>query len=165
MLQDDSKSVHVNLFPSDGGNPEGLCDVTKRLWQFFHGKHPGPSSYRSHNNWVKGSLTVPHILGNDISLEKLFMLSRQWLTSCIAEHKKCGALTGDDSPFLPTRLLDLGSAGQPFIRLVLSEDLPKSRKNDYITLSYCWGLANYAARTTKDNLGDRLKSIPTSSLP
>ena len=129
MLQDDSKSVHVNLGRE---NPEDLCDITKRHWQFYHGKNPGPSSSLSHNNWVKDRSAVPHVVSNDITLEKLLMLSRQWLTSCIAEHKKCGSRTGGDSPFLPTRLLDVGSLGQPFIQLVLSEDLPKSRKNDYV---------------------------------
>jgi hypothetical protein len=164
-LQDDSKSVHVNVFPYHREKPEDFCDVTKRLWQFFQGNSPGPSSFRSHNDYVKDRSAVLHVLGNDISLDKLLMLARKWLTSCIAEHKKCGSRTGGDSFFLPTRLLDVGSPGQPFIQLVLSEDLPKSRKNDYITLSYCWGSAKYATCTTKDNFGERLRAIPVSSLP
>jgi hypothetical protein len=163
-LQDDLNSVCVFVSTPKRANSEELCDVTKRSWQFYHGNLPGPSS-RSHNISVKDRTPVPHVLGNDISLENLLTLSRQWLTSCVVDHKKCGSRTSGGSSYLPRRLLDVGLPGQPSIQLVLSEDLPKSQKSDYITLSYCWGLAKYAACTTKANLIERLRAIPTSSLP
>jgi hypothetical protein len=67
--------------------------------------------------------------------------------------------------FLPTRLLDVGHLGDHSIRLILSKDLPKTKKNEYVTLSYCWGGSNGAACTTAENLVERMSAIPTPLLP
>jgi len=49
--------------------------------------------------------------------------------------------------------------------LILTESLPKSTSYEYVTLSYCWGVANNAARTTEDNLAERLDAILLRTLP
>lgn len=67
---------------------------------------------------------------------------------------------------MPTRLIDVGSSGDPAVRLVNTADLSGGDKvSPYIILSYCWGSGNDPARTTSRNLRGRLVSIQLKSLP
>ncbi|KAF2632342.1 HET-domain-containing protein, partial [Macroventuria anomochaeta] len=50
-------------------------------------------------------------------------------------------------------------------QLILSKDLVKTEGHNYVTLSYCWGSANDTARTTKQNIAQRLKAISIGNLP
>jgi hypothetical protein len=95
------------------------------------------------------------------SLEKC----KNWLSYCLSYHKYCGQRGTSKSRFLPTRLLDVGHQKQQWIRLVLSKDLEDSIEAIYTTLSYCWGATNDTARTTKENLNNRLEGIQVESLP
>ena len=90
---------------------------------------------------------------------------RDWLSTCRDHHKRCWPSTIDYPKFLPTRLLDVGVQSQQTVRLVLSKEIIGAAKAAYVTLSYCWGATNDAARTTKENLVDRLESIQVDTLP
>ena len=98
-------------------------------------------------------------------LERFLEKCKSWLSDCLNHHKGCGRRGTDKSKFRSTRLLDVGPQKQQSIRMVLSKDLEESIEATYATLSYCWGGTNDAARTTKENLENRLESIQVESLP
>ena len=158
-LRENSKVISIR--PSRWG-PSGL---TERTWQFYHGEQLGSCSYYDSNKWLKNTLDARNAFGNHQDIDRLLLLSRQWLASCLSSHIKCNLGHQDGSSFLPTRLLDVGSPGQPFINLVLSEDLATSRRNEYMTLSYCWGPGNHSNSTTPDNYGSRMSKITIATLP
>ena len=101
----------------------------------------------------------------DPSLEWSLGKCKKWLSDCLNHHQGCGRRGTDKSGFLPTRLLEVGPQQHQTIRLVLSKDLDESVEVTYVTLSYCWGATNDTARTTKENLNDRLEGIQVESLP
>ncbi|CAM1510871.1 Fc.00g083840.m01.CDS01 [Cosmosporella sp. VM-42] len=98
---------------------------------------------------------------------------RPWITNCLGAsgvHKNCtdhGPKSNAEKNFyLPTRLLDVGTHGSPSVRVVITEqDCSKTTKPVYLILSYCWGLANERAKTTRANLGERRRGIDLDSLP
>lgn len=99
------------------------------------------------------------------SFEMLIELARDWIATCRTEHRCCELEATEDPTYLPTRLLDVGLPGEDAIRLIISNELMKTRKASYITLSYCWGHTNNSACTTKNNLSERLEATPICSLP
>lgn len=103
-------------------------------WLWFGEKNTGCPLYRAFNN-----LGNQRMLGDEVSVEQSLLLCREWLSSCLNGHKSCGPQSKTDPPCYPTRLLQVGSRGQQSINLVLSKDLEKNKKNEYATLSYCWG--------------------------
>ncbi|UQC73906.1 uncharacterized protein CLUP02_00553 [Colletotrichum lupini] len=74
----------------------------------------------------------------------------------------------EDTGFIPTRLIDVGSTDLDVPRLVTSDILHKGnegnlRRVEYATLSYCWGSREDAAeqlKTTRKNLSEHLEGIP-----
>jgi hypothetical protein len=103
--------------------------------------------------------------GTNPTLRQTLELSRHWLATCKSEHQNCGPYVDEDTHFLPTRLLEVGSPGQKSIKLVLSKDISYTSCTDYVTLSYCWGTKRNAACTTQENLIEQMRAIPTESLP
>lgn len=64
---------------------------------------------------------------------------------------------------MPTRVLDVGNAGDDLVRLHISSGGDTS---DYITLSYCWGRSGNPIVTTADNLAMHIQDgIRVSALP
>ncbi|KAK4447255.1 heterokaryon incompatibility protein-domain-containing protein [Podospora aff. communis PSN243] len=75
-------------------------------------------------------------------------LARAWLTRCLDGHEACVTPhvhgkeeveeedAGDDG-FLPTRLLDVGTAEEPRLRLVAGADV--DARCEYVALSHRWG--------------------------
>lgn len=98
-------------------------------------------------------------------LEQLVDMSLQWLDTCRSEHEGCRTQPTQHPQFLPTRLIDAGLPGQPMIKLVLGESLKMTGTTIYLTLSYCWGMGNDAACTTKFNIEERFRGLLVSSLP
>jgi hypothetical protein len=91
---------------------------------------------------------------------------RHWLTRCLLERKRCARRTGNqEDMFLPTRLINVGTASEPGLNLVLSAELPRSRRSQHITLSSCWGSGGHSALTTALNLGERYLHIDMECLP
>lgn len=68
------------------------------------------------------------------SKENLELASR-WFHDCLTHHASCRPLLPD--AWLPTRLLDVGSAGNLTIRLVDNTYL--SKESQYVALSHRWG--------------------------
>jgi hypothetical protein len=100
--------------------------------------------------------------GTNPTLRQTLELSRHWLATCKSEHQNCGPYVDEDTHFLPTRLLEVGSPGQKSIKLVLSKDISYTSCTDYVTLSYCWGTKRNAACTTQENLIEQMRAIPTA---
>ncbi|KAJ4210876.1 hypothetical protein NW759_012906 [Fusarium solani] len=97
-------------------------------------------------------------------------LIKPWIRSCTTGeglHKDCDRRKKEqsDAQSIPTRLIDVGHDKSSIVRLVVpAEDFPVERPN-YLALSYCWGLGNDPAKTTRDNIKDRRQAIDTSQLP
>ena len=64
-------------------------------------------------------------------------LAKTWLHNCLNNHSSCGARHPSAEPFVPTRLLDVGTAGAPQLRLVLGASLDP--ESPYFALSHRWG--------------------------
>lgn len=87
-------------------------------------------------------------------------LVRAWLKQCTSEHKICCRMN-EESDFLPTRLLDLGSGPSLQLRLRDSYTLPSKTK--YTTLSHCWGKLEIT-KLLQSNIEDMRHTIPSSQL-
>ena len=86
-------------------------------------------------------------------------LARLWINLCVEGHPSCPRA---QTSFRPSRLIDVGTAGHPTIRLCERTDVAAHAK--YTTLSYCWGTA--PCFTLKEaNVGDVKKSIFYDILP
>jgi hypothetical protein len=89
-------------------------------------------------------------IGLGKSTESIESLSRvrQWISDCETKRDENGSLVHEscsmarnlrqNSPFLPTRLLDLGQ-GTSVVKLVESKEANINNCENYITLSHCWG--------------------------
>ncbi|KAL7627368.1 hypothetical protein AAE478_001561 [Parahypoxylon ruwenzoriense] len=69
-----------------------------------------------------------------------FEFARWLLQRCQARHPECGLGRGQAAaqpPEMPTRVLDVGTAGDPAVRLVLPRQ--QGLRAPYLALSYCWG--------------------------
>ncbi|KAM0421340.1 hypothetical protein ACHAPT_010871 [Fusarium lateritium] len=64
----------------------------------------------------------------------------------------------------PTRLIDVGHDQTSTVRLVVPGEEFPTQKPNYFALSYCWGLGNDPAKTTR-NIEARRQAIDTAKLP
>ncbi|KAH6886852.1 heterokaryon incompatibility protein-domain-containing protein [Thelonectria olida] len=88
-------------------------------------------------------------------------LIQRWSKLCLADHQSCSRGTG----FLPTRLIDVGTAAEPKLSLVSSAKIGHAG-NLYLALSHCWGLAMPASgKTTSQTLEAHESSISMGDLP
>jgi hypothetical protein len=88
-------------------------------------------------------------------------LAYGWFTTCQKCHKSCDWLV--QSPkWLPTRLLDIGLAGDRWRLHITAEDAAHSF--DYLTLSYRWGSADFIKLTessvTEFRAGKLISDLP-----
>ncbi|KAL2060360.1 hypothetical protein VTL71DRAFT_9755 [Oculimacula yallundae] len=102
---------------------------------------------------------------------------KRWIGECESGHEWCSTHPGlkkeERVPFLPTRLLDVGTNWECEPRLILSAshfDIVSSQQEtcQYMALSYCWGTPEESSRllkTTHSTIKDRLTSIPISTMP
>ena len=90
----------------------------------------------------------------------------QWWQDCLQSHELCNSPRIPEARSkLPARLLDIGEAPESQIRLLLKpEDVATQLGDQYITLSHCWGNAEYLKLTsaTVDHLTN---GIPVTELP
>ncbi|KAK3317584.1 heterokaryon incompatibility protein-domain-containing protein [Cercophora scortea] len=91
-------------------------------------------------------------------------MARQLLDTCLAGcqsngHKKCQV---DKQPLLPTRVLSIDNDDMQFVRL--HESTPK-QCDQYVALSYVWGMKKQPVTTTEATLQNHVTGIPVSSLP
>jgi hypothetical protein len=91
-----------------------------------------------------------------------FSITKLWLEDCDANHTGCQGL----SQSLPTRLIDVGTADAPVLRLVETKQ-ERVMGERYIALSHPWGdTTKYTPFCTlPENLAMHKKAIPESHLP
>ncbi|KAM3075780.1 hypothetical protein ACMFMG_007907 [Clarireedia jacksonii] len=84
-------------------------------------------------------------------------LIRYWHGRCIADHQFC---CDNQGSMVPTRLLDVGTAERPYVRLIETS----SEHKKYIALSYCWGKVKQTT-TIGENFKAFKSNIKESMLP
>lgn len=86
-----------------------------------------------------------------------------WLAECISNHANCS----DVGAYLPTRVIDVGSADElstSCVRLVQPREL-QGRTAAYTALSRCWGPVSNLVKTTRENLPIHLRGLAFNLLP
>lgn len=82
--------------------------------------------------------------------------------------------TEEDNGYLPTRLLDVGLATEPCLRLVSMKSYPRLQsaatnlfENKYAAVSYCWGTKDAAKqlKTTRNTIQQHLSGIELQDMP
>lgn len=98
----------------------------------------------------------------------------QWIKECL--QKKLGSSDSQkgheenlqNSPFLPSRLLDVMPDGKYDCRLVIADEGSISLDTRYMALSYCWGSDKDAEthfKTEADTISDRKRGFMDESTP
>ncbi|KAF2806681.1 HET-domain-containing protein [Mytilinidion resinicola] len=85
----------------------------------------------------------------------------QWLKQCTENHDRCNAPIPE--LWAPTRLLDIGTPGDKYVRLV-ERDESLFLKQPYATLSHCWGTTQLTC-TTSCNIKRHRHGISWTELP
>jgi len=99
--------------------------------------------------------------GNTASRES-FELASSWSETCINTHEQCQEGRRKKQrpilPTLPTRILDVS---EPLIRLVSG----KGRRDNWASLSHCWGTDTKPISTTTSNITSHEAGIPFHNFP
>ncbi|KAL9616971.1 MAG: hypothetical protein Q9160_008198 [Pyrenula sp. 1 TL-2023] len=83
--------------------------------------------------------------GQRTDSDSTWIQAQEWLTKCISHHTRCRP--SSVSVFYPTRLIQLDeTAGDPSLRVVHTQEA--RIQSPYMTLSHCWGSANFVKLTT-----------------
>lgn len=99
-------------------------------------------------------LTLESNTGGNLAISN----AKFWLQDCEENHPECKSL----GSWFPKRVLDVGTQGNPRLRLYLHEH---SRNNPpYATLSHCWGKTR-TLRLLKSNLLEMIRGISPAELP
>ncbi|KAJ8129324.1 hypothetical protein O1611_g4308 [Lasiodiplodia mahajangana] len=94
-----------------------------------------------------------------------FQLLRKWLSLCDETHECNQRLQGSgDLVRMPTRVLDVGSENNPYVRLLKSSE---GLGGNYIALSHCWGSFNKDVDfcTRRSNISAFMDNINFRTLP
>ncbi|KAE9365649.1 HET-domain-containing protein [Stipitochalara longipes BDJ] len=98
------------------------------------------------------------ILNPDVHAGQFLVMS--WLSTCGRKHKNCSIKS--EEPILPTRVLDVGgSSDSECSRLILTE----GRRDEYVTLSHCWGKTHHTMSLTKENMASFMEGIKDADMP
>lgn len=90
--------------------------------------------------------------------KRSFQFLRAQLNTCSQEHEQCS----QDSVFLPTRVLDLGSSAT--VQNIKILEPPSGTPGKYIALSYCWGDGG-GLKALRSNLYKLLRAVDEDELP
>ena len=88
--------------------------------------------------------------------------------SCNIPHGETKSQDTRQTPPLPTRVIDVGKAGDTprlYVPRLESSTSGSPVHADYLILSYCWGEGNATARTTKHNVDQRRAGLNMAELP
>jgi len=89
--------------------------------------------------------------------------ARELLEICLSSHSECEMLI---PPPLPSRVLDVGEAGDASDPFLYVPDDASQGQGSYVALSYCWGKDTGSfVMTTNSNIHEHRAGIPLSSLP
>lgn len=95
----------------------------------------------------------------DLGSEHTNRQIRTWLDECIQKHPE--SLLDAELPHLPTRVLDVGTPENKYVKLFeTSSDI----RQHYLTLSYCWGTQRFLT-TTSINLEAHREKLDFPTLP
>ena len=113
------------------------------------------------HHWVDLSIPFRGESAEEVSLpvsvaDSAESIAKYWLQDCLANHRRC--VGEGDFPFLPTRVLDVGSRVDPFLVV------PKRKQARYATLSYSVGQFNIL-KTTTETIDEYKTCIPMVKLP
>ncbi|SCO34845.1 related to tol protein [Fusarium fujikuroi] len=88
---------------------------------------------------------------------------QNWLGNCLTDHEECRV----PEVRRPARFLVLhASVDDGDLRLVSTANLSQLNRIKYTALSHCWGSnTNHAARTTRENVHQKMTRISFHSLP
>jgi hypothetical protein len=90
-------------------------------------------------------------------------LASSWLADCTATHQECRSVV-ENSRWLPTRMLEVGTTEAPVLRVVHSVKLfDKSDIPKFAALSHCWGGFQHTSLLSK-NVEEYEKGIPGADL-
>ncbi|EMD87842.1 hypothetical protein COCC4DRAFT_142716 [Bipolaris maydis ATCC 48331] len=89
-------------------------------------------------------------------------LIEHWVRNCTQNHTRCNASLPEQ--WAPTRLLDVGTFEKDVVRLVNGKDASRPKQN-YATLSHCWGITVQLPRTTMHNIEEFQQLIPYQQFP
>ncbi len=103
-----------------------------------------------------------HAILHNTSSPENQLLARKWLYQCLSSHEDCIANI-QSVPHIPARLVEIsGSDANPILRII--ETASRPRDGEYMTLSHCWGSADFL--TLRKNCVNSMKEgIVWSSLP
>ena len=95
-------------------------------------------------------------------MNQYWRLARGWLSECLSHHTRCNHVTSVED-YYPTRLIDLrGNSSDCELRLYSTSN--DWIKEPYMTLSHCWGKAQFLRLTSSTH--DRLqKGFALAELP
>ncbi|KAL6799878.1 heterokaryon incompatibility domain-containing protein [Trichoderma sp. SZMC 28012] len=104
-------------------------------------------------------------IDNEIGM--LMQTTIRWIDNCSQNHEKCQRIQSlkETSNIVPTRLIDVQFSDKGTAKLVDTKELPSDIKPTYLILSYCWGMGNQKAKTTRSNLRQRKHQIMICDLP
>lgn len=97
----------------------------------------------------------------------LMQTTIEWIDNCSRNHEKCQRIQAlkENTKIIPTRLIDVQSNDESTARLINTKELSGDINPKYLILSYCWGMGNEIAKTTRSNLGQRKHQILIYDLP
>lgn len=100
------------------------------------------------------------IVSQDVPQSALFDVVRAWMYNCRKRHKVCASVPWDESPLLPSRVIDVTQDGlDP--RLVVCDE---GQRGNYAALSHCWG-GLQLLQTKAATLAQYQDNIPMDKLP
>lgn len=91
----------------------------------------------------------------------------RWINNCSQNHEKCQRKQSlkEKTTVVPTRLIDVQSNDERTAKIVETKELASDINPTYLILSYCWGMGNEIAKTTRNNLRQRKHQILVCNLP
>lgn len=102
------------------------------------------------------------------SSDEALEVAKGWINDCLRHDHSKNTNQGTTKRFVPTRLIDLGAvppSGKPGerenpeqVRLILTAKEPPEDKDVYVTLSHCWGQAEFI-RLEEGNESELRESI------
>ncbi len=106
---------------------------------------------------------VGHPVPDRTDLEETISQIRSWYSSCVESHDNCRS---DSAPYVPTRLLDIGSPlCESGVRLLEAQIDVSNTHVDYVCLSHCWGKSQPDCITLKSTLMSNRKGIRWDAIP
>lgn len=105
------------------------------------------------------NLLSHHATHTNTEADASFALANKWLNHCAQNHPVCCELSKSQQQWYPTRLLEVASPSQVRLRIT-NVDPPDG---PYLSLSHCWGSAQFLKLTTQ-NIESFQREIPNASL-